>query len=63
MCKIYPCTSAPLHGKLQLWQTLRTRIEVLQDENSSKVLGRRKSSFTQLLGQASGLQDIFRRCS
>ena len=35
----------------------------LQDENAPEELGRRKSSFTQLLGQASGLQDIFRRCS
>lgn len=35
----------------------------LQDEIAPQEPGRRKSSFTQLLGQTSGLQDIFRRCS
>ena len=33
----------------------------LQDAGLPEPLGRRMSSFTQLVGQASGLQDLLRR--
>lgn len=53
----------PLHKQHSGWRKREALSFHLQDENTPEELSRRRSSFTQLLGQASGLQDIFRRCS
>ena len=42
---------------------MSTRVSLrLQDDGAPEPLERRKSSFTQLMGQASVLHDMFRRC-